>query len=230
MRSLLTHSRDWGVEEKLILRIRANNDWDIFIPVAWYSPEGRQNCDYEWIVSIDGWEGVEYSGTGSNNGGVRVGYWLTPLSVHTVIIKPKEEGYGWLRAFWYKGTAYSSFLINIVSDKSFKGYAVSDIFTGDYYKAYQYYWCVNLVNTDEELLPDTLEIIWDKYRYYEYAGCTNLKNNADEKILKMVKVIGDNYRAYQYENCTNIKRINMRAINWAGIGNNYRLNHRFHSF
>lgn len=224
MRELLAYSKEGVVEEKLTLRIKADNNGDIYLPVAWYSSDGAQNCDYDWMVSIDGNNAVEYSGVWSSNWKIRVGYGLSPLSVHTVIVKPKEEWYSWLRAFWYKGTDIASSLINIISDKSYKGYAVSGIFTGDYYKAYQYYWCSSLINTDEELLPDTLEIIGNNYRYYEYAGCISLVHNAEEKILKTVKVIWDNYRAYQYENCVWINKINMRAINWASVGDNYRLN------
>lgn len=224
MRSLLAYSKDGIVEEKLTLRIKADNSGNIYLPVAWFSPEWWQNCVYDWKVSIDGKSAVNYSWVGSSTGWVRVGYGLTPLSIHTVTIKPQVERYGWLRAFGYKGTSYASSLINIISDKSYKGYANSEIYTWDWYKAYQYYGCINLINTDEELLPDTLEIIGDNYRYYEYAGCTSLVSNADEKILKTVKVIWDNYRAYQYQNCTGINRINMRAINWASVGSNYRYN------
>lgn len=224
MRELLAYSQWAVIEEKLTLRIRANNDGDIYLPTAWYSSDGTQDCEYSWKVSIDGNTEVDYEGIGSSNWKIRVGYGLIPLSVHTVIIKPKEEDFGWLRAFWYKGTDVGSSLINIISDKSYKWYAISEIFTGDYYKAYQYYGCSNLINTDEELLPDTLEIIGNNYRYYEYAGCNSLVHNAEEKILKTVKVIWDNYRAYQYENCVWINKINMRAINWASVGNNYRYN------
>lgn len=224
MRELLAYSQWAVIEEKLTLRIRADNNGDIYLPTAWYSSDGTQDCAYDWMVGIDGNNAVEYNGIWSSNWKIRVGYGLSPLSVHTVIIKPKEEDYSWLRAFWYKGTDIASSLINIISDKSYKGYALSELFTGDYYKAYQYYWCSNLINTDEELLPDTLEVIGNNYRYYEYAGCSSLVNNAEEKILKTVKVIWDNYRAYQYENCVWINKINMRAINWASVGNNYRYN------
>lgn len=224
MRELLAYSQWAVIEEKLTLRIKADNNGDIYLPTAWYSSDGTQNCAYDWMVGIDGNTEVEYSGLWSSNWKIRVGYGLSPLSVHTVIIKPKEEDFGWLRAFWYKGTNIGNSLINIISDKSYKGYALSEIFTGDYYKAYQYYGCSNLINTDEELLPDTLEIIGNNYRYYEYAGCNSLVHNAEEKILKTVKVIWDNYRAYQYENCVWINKINMRAINWASVGNNYRYN------
>lgn len=224
MRELLAYSQGAVVEEKLALRIKANNDWDIYLPTAWYWPEGTQDCEYDWKVSIDGGAEMIYTGVGSSNGTIRVWYGLNPLSVHTVIVKPNVEEYGWLRAFWYKGTAIAGSLINIISDKSYKWYANSDIYSWNWYKAYQYYGCVNLINTDEELLPVTLEIIGDYYRYYEYSGCTSLVKNAEEKILKTVKVIGDNYRAYQYENCEGLKRVDMRAINWASVGNNYRQN------
>lgn len=224
MRSLLSFSTTSSVEEKLTLRIKADNSGNIYLPTAWYSSEWLQKCEYKWKVKIDDGEEVEYNGIWSSNWKIRVGYGLTPLSVHTVTIKPIEEWYGWLRAFWYKGTDIASSLINIISDKSYKGYAVSSVFTGDWYKAYQYYGCNSLINTDEELLPDTLEVIGNNYRYYEYAGCTSLVSNADEKILKTVKAIWDNYRAYQYQNCIAINNINMRAINWASVGNNYRYN------
>lgn len=223
MRELLAYSKEGVVEEKLTLRIRADSSGDVYIPVAWYSFDGTQNCPYNWNVSVDGGAWVNYSGTGWVRG-IRVGYWKIPLSIHTVVVRPVVEDYGWLRAFWYKGTEYGSFLINIISDKSYKGYALNNMYSWNYYKAYQYYGCSNLINTDEELLPDTLEVIGDYYRYYEYAGCSSLVSNAEEKILKTVKVIGDYYRAYQYENCYGINKINMRAINWASVWDNYRYN------
>ena len=224
MRSLLSYSTTSTLEEKLTLRIKADNSGNVYIPTAGYSFEWAQTCEYDWMVSIDWNTAVEYSGLWSSTWKIRVWYGLVPLSVHTVIITPKEEDFWWLRAFWYKGTDIANSLTNIISDKSYKWYAINWLFTWDYFKAYQYYWCTNLINTDEELLPDTLEIIWSNYRYYEYAGCTSLVSNADERILKTVKVIWDNYRAYQYENCTNINRIYMRAINWASVWNNYRQN------
>lgn len=224
MRELLAYSRSGAIEEKLTLRVRADSSGDVYIPTAWYSPDGTQNCSYDWMVGVDDKTPVNYKWTGTSSSKIRVGYWYTPLTIHTVIIRPNVDDYWWLRAFWYKGTDISSTLINIVSDKSYKGFALSSQYSGNYYKAYQYYGCINLLNTDEELLPDTLEIIGDYYRYYEYAWCTKLLYNAEEKILKTVKVIGDNYRAYQYQNCTSINKINMRAINWASVWDNYRYN------
>lgn len=224
MRSLLAYSTTSTLEEKVTLRIRADNNGDLYVPTAWYSPDGTQDCDYEWKVSVDGGSEINYWWGWSSNSKLKVWYWLTPLSVHTVTIKPQRDEYWWLKAFWYKWTDVAWTLVNIISDKSYKWYAVSAVFTWDYFKAYQYYGCTNLINTDEELLPDTLQAIWNYYRYYEYAGCTSLVSNADEKILKTVKVIGNNYRAYQYENCTNITTVNMRAINWASVWSNYRYN------
>lgn len=224
MRSLLAYSKEGAVEEKLTLRIRADGNGDIYVPTAWYSTDGIQECGYEWRVKVDWWGWTNYSWLWSSSWKVRVWYGLSPLSVHTITITPRYDEYGWLRAFWYKGTDIASSLINIISDKSYKGYANSEVDAGNYYKAYQYYWCTDLINTDEELLPDTLEIIGDYYRYYEYAWCTSLISNAEERILKTVKVIWDYYRAYQYQNCTSINKINMRAINWASVWNNYRYN------
>lgn len=224
MRSLLAYSTTSSIEEKLTLRIKADSNGDVYIPTAWYSSEWTQNCVYDWMITLDWWEPKRYSWTWSVSGKMRVWYWLTPLSTHTVAIRPTKEDYGWLRAFWYKGTDIAISLVNIISDKSYKGFAMSSQYSWNYYKAYQYYWCINLINTDEELLPDTLEIIGDYYRYYEYAWCTKLLYNAEEKILKTVKVIGDSYRAYQYQNCTSINKINMRAINRASVWNDYRYN------
>ena len=222
MRSLLAYSTTSTIEEKLTLRIKADNSGNIYLPTGGLSFEGTTWCEYDWMVSIDGWSATRYSGIGSWS--IRVWYGLNPLSVHTVIVKPTVEEYGWLRAFAYKWTSIASSLVNIISDKSYKGYALNEFNAGNYFKAYQYQWCTSLVNTDEELLPDTLLIIGDYYRYYEYSGCTSLVANAEEKILKTVRVIGDYYRAYQYQNCTWINKVNMRAINWASVWNNYRLN------
>ena len=223
MRSLLAFSEAKPKEEKLVLRIKADNEWDVYIPVGWYSQDGTQSCAYSWNISIDWLDLVKYEWTWSTTA-IRVWYWLTPLSIHTVRITPAFEEYWWLRAFWYKGSNVASSLINIISDKSYKWFALSALYTWDYYKAYQYYGCTNLVNTDDELLPDTLEIIWNNYRAYEYYGCTKLKNNAEEKILKTVKVIWNNYRAHQYEWCTSMVKIWMRAINRAAIWSWYRDN------
>lgn len=48
MRELLAYSQWAVIEEKLTLRIRANNDGDIYLPTAWYSSDGTQDCDYSW--------------------------------------------------------------------------------------------------------------------------------------------------------------------------------------
>lgn len=222
MRWLLSYGRGTQDIERVTLRIKTNSSGDIYLPTAWYSIEGTQNCPYNWYVSIDGGEDTTYAGTGSSSWAIRVWYWLRPWTIHTVTIKPVVDDFLWCRALGYKGSAYAPYLINIISDKSYKGYAFNAIFSWDYYKAYQYQWCTNLLNTDDELLPNTLEIIGSNYRAYEYAGCTSLKNNAEEKILKSVKCIWDNYRAYQYQNCTSINKIGIRAINWSSVGSNYR--------
>ena len=223
MRWLLSYGRGTQDIERVTLRIKTNSSGDIYLPTAWYSITGTQDCPYNWYVSIDGWEDTTYAGTGSSSWAIRVWYWLRPWTIHTVTIKPVVDDFLWCRALGYKGSAYAPYLINIISDKSYKGYAFNEIFSWDYYKAYQYQWCTNLLNTDDELLPNTLEIIGSNYRAYEYAGCTSLKNNAEEKILKSVKCIWDNYRAYQYQNCTSINKIWIRAINWSSVGSNYRI-------
>lgn len=224
MRWLLSYGRGTQDIERVTLRIKANSSGDVYLPTAWYSTEWTQNCPYNWYVSIDWWADTIYSGTGSSSGAIRVGYWLKPWTIHTVTIKPVIDDFLWCRALGYKGSTHAPYLINIISDKSYKWWAVNNIFSWDYYKAYQYQWCTNLLNTDDELLPNTLEIIGNDYRAYEYEWCTSLKNNAEEKILKSVKSIWDNYRACQYQNCTSIERIWIRAINRASVGNNYRQN------
>ena len=224
MRWLLSYGRGTQDIERVTLRIKTNSSGDIYLPTAWYSITGTQDCPYNWYVSIDGWEDTTYAGTGSSSWAIRVWYWLRPWTIHTVTIKPVVDDFLWCRALGYKGSAYAPYLINIISDKSYKGYAFNEIFSWDYYKAYQYQWCTNLLNTDDELLPNTLEIIGNNYRAYEYSWCTSLKNNAEEKILKSVKAIGNNYRAYQYQNCTSMNKIWIRAINRASVGSNYRNN------
>lgn len=222
MRWLLSYGRGTQDIERVTLRIKTNSSGDIYLPTAWYSIEWTQNCPYNWYVSIDGGEDTTYAGTGSSSWAIRVWYWLRPWTIHTVTIKPVIDDFLWCRALGYKGSTHAPYLINIISDKSYKGYAFNAIFSWDYYKAYQYQWCTNLLNTDDELLPNTLEIIGSNYRAYEYSGCTSLKNNAEEKILKSVKCIWDNYRAYQYQNCTSINKIGIRAINWSSVGSGYR--------
>lgn len=224
MRWLLSYKAPTQEVERTTLRIKANSNGDVYIPICWYSIDWTQNCPYKWKISIDGWTETNYSWTWSSSWGIRVGYWLKPWTIHTVTIKPQVEEYWWCRALGYKGSAYASTLINIISDKSYMWYAQTSKYTWHYYKAYQYYGCTNLLDTDSEVLPDSLEIIGDNYRAYEYYGCTNLKNNAEEKIYKNVRVIWDNYRAYQYTNCTSLTKIAIRAINWAAVGNNYRYN------
>ena len=136
MRELLAYSQGVVAEEKVVLRIRANDDGDVYIPTAWYSPDGTQDCQYSWRVSVDGGNEVNYNWKGTSSSSIRVWYSFVPLSVHTVTIKPQVEDYGWLRAFGYKGTAYAGSLINIISDKSYKGYALSEKYTGNWYKAW----------------------------------------------------------------------------------------------
>lgn len=224
MRWLLSYKEPTTEIERTTLRIKADSSGNIYLPLGWYSTDWNQNCPYSWKVSIDAGNDTNYSGTGSASGSIRVGYWLKPWSVHTVTIKPQTETYGWCRALGFKWSSYAQYLINIISDKSYMWYWVSDEDTGNYFKYYQYNWCTNLLDTDNEVLPDTVHFIGDNYRAYEYTGCTNLKVNAQEKIFKQVRKIWTNYRAYQYQNCAKLWTVMMRAINWCSIWSGFRNN------
>ena len=51
MRSLLAYSNDTPIEERVTLRIRADNSGDLYVPTAWYAPDGRQVSTYYWKVT-----------------------------------------------------------------------------------------------------------------------------------------------------------------------------------
>lgn len=224
MRWLLSYKQPTTEVERTTLRIKADWSGDIYLPVCWYNFSGTQACTYNWKVSIDAGTETTYSGTWGANTNIKVWFWLKPGTTHTVEIKPVEDEYGWCRALCYKDSTYASSLINIISDKSYKGYAKSAEESGDYYKYYQYAWCVNLLDTDNEVLPDTVHFLGNNYRAYEYLGCSSLKGNAQEKIFKQVRKIWTNYRANQYQNCSWMTTVRMRAINWCSTGSGFRSN------
>ena len=224
MRWLLSYKQPTTEVERTTLRIKADWSGDIYLPVCWYTTSGTQACTYNWKVSIDAGTETTYSGTWGANTNIKVWFWLKPGTTHTVEIKPVEDEYGWCRALCYKDSTYASSLINIISDKSYKGYAKSAEESGDYYKYYQYAWCVNLLDTDNEVLPDSVHYLGNNYRAYEYLGCTSLKGNAQEKIFKQVRKIWTNYRANQYQNCSWMTTVRMRAINWCSTGSWFRSN------
>ena len=115
--------------------------------------------------------------------------------MHTVIIKPQVEDYGWLRAFWYKGTSYASFLVNIISDKSYKGYALSDMYSGNWYKAYQYYGCSNLITVQ---LSNSITILENGL----FSNCYNLKNiNIPNGILEIKSIFLTFFLLYKKKVC-----------------------------
>ena len=224
MRWLLSYKQPTTEVERTTLRIKADWSGDIYLPVCWYTIGGTQACTYNWKVSIDAGTETTYSGTWGANTNIKVWFWLKPGTTHTVEIKPVEDEYGWCRALCFKDSTYASSLINIISDKSYKGYAKSAEESGDYYKYYQYAWCVNLLDTDNEVLPDSVHYLGNNYRTYEYLGCTSLKGNAQEKIFKQVRKIWTNYRANQYQNCSWMTTVRMRAINWCSTGSGFRSN------
>jgi len=224
MRWLLSYKQPTTEVERTTLRIKADWSGNIYLPVCWYTTSGTQACTYNWKVKIDAGTETTYSGTWGANTNIKVWFWLKPGTTHTVEIKPVEDEYGWCRALCFKDSTYASSLINIISDKSYKGYAKSAEESGDYYKYYQYAWCVNLLDTDNEVLPDSVHYLGNNYRAYEYLGCTSLKGNAQEKIFKQVRKIWTNYRANQYQNCSWMTTVRMRAINWCSTGSGFRSN------
>ena len=222
MRWLLTSFTPWTQEEKIVLRIKADSNWDIYIPTWWYSDEWVANCPYSWEVSIDWWEARNYTWTWSSWWAILVGFGLKANSVHTIKISPVSDEYSRARAFWYNNCQYAPSLINIVYDKSYKWYAFNEISTWNYFRYSQYYWCVNLKSADEENLPWTVKIIWNYFRTSQYRWCTTLKANAEESIPDSVHVLWDYYRSWQYRWCTNIEVLKIKANIFASAKTWYR--------
>lgn len=224
MRWLLSYKQPKTEVERTTLRIKADASGNVYIPIGWISSDGVVGVPYKWKVSIDWGNESNYSWTGSSGGVIRVWYWLKPWTIHTVTIKPQVEEYWWCKALSYLNvnSTYKESLINILSDKSYMWYAVSAEDTGNYFKYYQYQGCTNLLDTDDEVLPDTVHFIGNNYRAYEYSWCTSLKASAQEKIFKQVRKIWVNYRTWQYQDCTNLWSVMMRAINWCTIGSWFR--------
>ena len=226
MRWLLSYKQPTTEVERTTLRIKADASGNVYIPIGWIGSDGAVGVPYKWKVSIDWGNQSNYSWTGSSGGTIRVWYWLKPWTIHTVTIKPQVEEYWWCKALSYLNvnSTYKESLINILSDKSYMWYAVSAEDAGNYFKYCQYQGCTNLLDTDDEVLPDTVHFVGNYYRAYEYAGCTSLKVSATENFWKQVRKVWTNFRAYQYQNCTSIKTVRIRAINWCTSGSWYRSN------
>jgi hypothetical protein len=182
------------------------------IPCSRYTGSSASTgYSYSWTVYVDNVLYGAYSGTGSFTS---AGISLTGLTdgTHTVRIRPTNDTYsaGWGNAFgFYSGTSGANATANkakltaVLSDPDW-AYMLDATRYGDYFRAYQYYGCINLTQIlDEE---DWRTDAWAAhyYRYCQYYGCTNLANAAVETSSTRSNV-GTHFRACQYAYCPNLR-------------------------
>lgn len=196
-----------AIEEKIVLKIRANNQWWVPIPVAWYTASSSYWAPYNWYYQVDDWAKYTASWTSRSGGYFWALTWATPWSDHIVTITPVTEGYWWARAFSFNSTWVESLLQEIIYDSSYMGYAVSETSTWNSFRDYQYFWCSSLTTPPEEYLPNTVTTIWNHYRRRQFMSCTSLTKSAVEELPSSVTTIWTNFRSQQYSTCSALSEI-----------------------
>jgi hypothetical protein len=163
-----------AIEEKIVLKIRANNQWWVPMPVAWFTTSFGYWASYNWYYQVDDWAKSTASWTSSSGGYFWALMWATPWSDHIVTITPVTEGYWWARAFSFYWTWVESLLQEIIYDGSYMWYAVSETDAWWCFRCRQYEWCSSIAYSPEEYLPDTVTTIWQYFRYCQYQNCSNI--------------------------------------------------------
>lgn len=199
------------VEEKIILKVNAYDDWTIRIPISSYNLILWDDIPYDWNITID-W------GTPSRQTGISIEWeviylweWLTPWSSHTVEIKPVVEEYWWAKAFGAYGVLRDE-LTEIVYDKTYMWYAESATSTWTHFRAYQYENCGNLTNTAEEYIPEWVTI-GSAFRSNQYEMCSKISS----ATIKACESEWSEVRIGQFLNCGAdfVLTIEWDIIDWA---------------
>ena len=201
----------WGMEirphasyptESIVYRMKAWASGGLYVPISTHG--GGTGDNYNWRISIDGGPETVYSGTSSTWSDITIGTWYTPDSVHTIVIRPVSETYGWAKAFSCYNVWIANLIVEIVQDLSYKGFAISDSDAWFYFRAYQY--CgASITTAPVEILPNTVTTIWSYFRQSQYEGCTSLTTAPTEVLPNTVTALGTSwFRSNQYKGCTSL--------------------------
>jgi hypothetical protein len=201
--------------------IKTDSSWKIYVPTSWRNHNGARDCPYSWKISVDWWAETTYTWTGSDWWTIAFS-WYTVNSHHTVKIRPVTESYWWALAYWWSNVSIRDLLAEILYDSSYMWYAVSDTYTGDYFRSNQYYGCNSIRHDAIEYLPNTVTTIWINFRWYQYYQCNKLSNIWDEYLPNSVTTIGGSFRTRQYYNCVELryswKESLPDSVTWIGGG------------
>ena len=215
----------WRDGEIIIAKIKTDSSGNLMIPKAWYSLSIAQNASYNWWVSYDGWSETQYSWTGSA-GSITIASWLTPDTEHTIVIRPNSESYGWARAFGFYNSWVQGLLTEVIYDWSYEWYSSSSTATGNYFRYFQYRWCIGLTTAPQEVLPSTVTSIGGSFRYNQYFWCTGLTTAPQEILPSSVTSISDRFRYSQYNWCTSLTTASQEVLpsSVTSIGGSFRYN------
>ena len=203
--------------EYIEYKMTADSSWNLYVPIAWESTGGTQDCPYSWKISVDWWAETTYSWTWSSQWKITLS-WYTANSSHTIKIVPTTESYWWARAYCWWNVSWANKLTEIIYDSSYMWYAVSATDTGNYFRYCTYYSCTNLTKPAEEYMPDTVTTIGNSFRRSEYSNCSSLTYAPEEVLPDTVTSIGTLFRDQEFIYCTALTEIKW----WKdlSIGNN----------
>ena len=208
--------------EYIIYKVTSDLRGNVWIPTGWLTHSGNYDAPYSWKISVDWWAETTYSWTWGQWDIIQLS-WYTPNASHEIKIVPTVEDYWWALAFGWYNNWYRDRITEIVYDGSYMWYAVSATDTGDFFRAYQYHYCYNLLNSPEENLPDTVTTIGNYFRYQQFYYCQAL-----DKIewWKDLSIWGNYYRTAQYSGCTTLKTVKVLSDVWYSsssdaLANNY---------
>lgn len=190
-----------GSYECIKYKMNADSSGNLYVPVAWYSHSYGINCAYNWNVSVDWWASTNYSWTWSSWWSITLN-WYTAWTNHTIKITPTTEEYWWALAYGWEGTAWRTYLTEVIYDWSYMWYWVSATSTWNNFRRSQYDWCTSLTAAPAEVLPDTVTRIGTFFRYSQYYWCTSLISAPAEVLPNSVTTIWDRFRYSQYYWCT----------------------------
>lgn len=190
-------------QEYIIYKMTSDSSGNLYVPTWWLTHSGWYDATYSWKISVDGWAETTYSWTWTQGGAITLS-WYTADTSYDIKISPTSESYWWALAFWWYNNWYRDKITQVVYDGSYMWYAVSATDTGDFFRAYQYYYCYNLLNSPEENLPDTVTTVWNYFRYQQFYYCSILNEIQGWKDLS---IWGSNYRYNQYGACNTLKTV-----------------------
>lgn len=205
--------------ESIIYKMNADPSGKLYVPTGWYGTDGGLGVSYNWKVSVDWWAETTYTWTSSNWWNIALS-WYTAWTNHTIMIKPTTESYWWARAYSWFNTAGKTYLTEIIYDWSYMWFAVSATATWNYFRYREYQDCTNLLNSPEEVLPDTVTSIWTYFRAMQFMWCTSLNKI---EWWKDLSIWNSYYRYRQYYQCTANKTVKVLSDVWYASYNNQTL-------